>query len=211
MKKIINVFFCLLFILQINYTFATTTLDANLKIDKSVIDANEIINLSIGINNIQETEEGINAFIGTLNFDSTKFELVEIEGMNGWNNPAYNLENSKTGITKIAMTKNSFSKKNGDIAKIVLKAKKDINDYSEIGITNMSAATKVNEKTEKILLNDQIVKINDEKLENNIVTEENKKNNNINKNFAIWIVIVILILIVIISTIIGFYKFKRRK
>lgn len=211
MKKFISTLFVFLFALQVNYAFASTTINSNIKIDKAIINTNDTINLTLELSNIQGNGKGINAFIGTLNFDSTKFELVKIEGLNEWNNPSYNLDSSKNGTTKIATTKNVFSKEDGDVIKIVLKAKKDINDYSEIGITNMSAATKINEKTEKILLNDQIVKINDEKLENNIVTEENKKNNNINKNFAIWIVIVILILIVIISTIIGFYKFKRRK
>lgn len=206
MKKFISTLFVFLFALQVNYAFASTTINSNIKIDKAIINTNDTINLTLELSNIQGNGKGINAFIGTLNFDSTKFELVKIEGLNEWNNPSYNLDSSKNGTTKIATTKNVFSKEDGDVIKIVLKAKKDINDYSEISITDMSVAAKTNEKTEKILLDNQILKINEQKEENNTIIEENK---NVNKNFIIWIVIVALIFMVVIVTTIGFFKFRK--
>ena len=175
------------------------------KVDTTFLHGNTV-NLTLELSNIQGNGKGINAFIGTLNFDSTKFELVKIEGLNECNNPSYNLDSSKNGTTKIATTKNVFSKEDGDVIKIVLKAKKDINDYSEISITDMSVAAKTNEKTEKILLDNQILKINEKKEENNTIIEENK---NVNKNFIIWIVIVALIFMVVIVTTIGFFKFRK--
>lgn len=206
MKKFISTLFVFLFALQVNYAFASTTINSNIKIDKAIINTNDTINLTLELSNIQGNGKGINAFIGTLNFDSTKFELVKIEGLNEWNNPSYNLDSSKNGTTKIATTKNVFSKEDGDVIKIVLKAKKDINDYSEISITDMSVAAKTNEKTEKILLDNQILKINEQKEENNTIIEENK---NVNKNFIIWIVIVALIFMVVIVTTIVFFKFRK--
>lgn len=206
MKKFISTLFVFLFALQVNYAFASTTINSNIKIDKAIINTNDTINLTLELSNIQGNGKGINAFIGTLNFDSTKFELVKIEGLNEWNNPSYNLDSSKNGTTKIATTKNVFLKEDGDVIKIVLKAKKDINDYSEISITDMSVAAKTNEKTEKILLDNQILKINEQKEENNTIIEENK---NVNKNFIIWIVIIALIFMVVIVTTIGFFKFRK--
>lgn len=207
MKKFIRIFAVFLCALQINYVFAVTMINANFKIDKTVINQNDEIKLTLELNEFQDIGEGINAFIGTLNFDSEKFEVINIEGGNSWNNPIFNKNTLNEGKTKIAMTKNDFSSEEGDILEITLKAKKDINDYTELNIEDMSVAVKINGNTKKININNKKIALNEKEVVKNVSEKEQIKSNN--QGIIIWCVVVCLIFLIFIATIVRFFCFRK--
>ena len=154
-------------LLSLNYIYASASVTAYLSANKTSIKKDNEIIITMDLKNFSDVGDGINAYVGTLCFDKDTFEFVKVEGQNGWNAPSYNSANIINGSTKLAATINNFTKAEGNVLKIILKAKKEITTDTKISITNLTVATKISGKTSKIPVEDVSVKINrDETVQN---------------------------------------------
>lgn len=155
--KFLIIFMISILLLSLN-SVSATSISANLKSDKVTIKKDDEITVTMNVRDFVDIGDGTNAYVANLNFDREIFELKKAEGKNNWNAPTYNSKNISNGSTKIASTINNFTKTEGDILNITFKAKKDITSDTIISMTNISFATKKDNKTFKVNLNDIALK-----------------------------------------------------
>lgn len=155
-KNIIVIAVLIPLVFYCNKTFATTTMTLSANFSDTNIKAGEESVINISIDKLESTGEGVNAYIFLLEFNTEEFEFIKVDGQNGWNTPTYNEANVKAGNGKFTATRASFTKETGSIAKITLKAKKDFNQSNmpTIKIGNISFATKIDNKIQKVELKD---------------------------------------------------------
>lgn len=151
--KISVIFIISILLFSLNYSNAAS-ISANLKSDKTSIKKGDEIVVTMNVKEFVDIGDGINAYVANLSFDKEIFEFEKAEGENNWNTPTYNSKNILNGSTKFASTINNFTKTEGDILKITFKIKKDITSDTAINMTNISIATKKDNKTSKVSLND---------------------------------------------------------
>ena len=156
-KKTISVLLIVIIsILYYNKVFALTPMTLFLDYDTSkILEEGEVI-INIAIDKLEDTGEGVNAYVFMLNFNPDVFEFKKVEGQNNWNTPAYNEESVNSGRIKFAATRTLFAKEAENIAKIILKVKRNLNftEDEAIKISDISFAAKINNKIQKIELND---------------------------------------------------------
>ena len=176
MKKIKILFFSILLISYILFNpleVQAATIDINMKTETknyTITDENNILIVTIELGDfINLPEEEPLGFSGELEFDSSIFEEIKVEGINGWN-ASFNNENNMV-VGDVAK-----AKANTQIAKISLK----INAYNVSNMENTTIGLKnliITDGEFEIVLVKQI----SIKLENNISQNENTNNNDTQK------------------------------
>ena len=158
--------------------FAQSSLNINVVADKSNLKSGEEIIFSMSLSNMEEIDEGVNAYILTLNYNTEQFDFVKAEGANNWNAPMYNTNTISTGKIKFVSTISNFTKDENEFLKITLKAKQQLsNNDIDITIDNISFAAKVNSETSKVLVDD--IKVQLDSKQN---SSDNSGNNGSNDN-----------------------------
>ena len=116
--------------------FAQSSLNINVVADKSNLKSGEEIIFSMSLSNMEEIDEGVNAYILTLNYNTEQFDFVKAEGANNWNAPMYNTNTNtiSTGKIKFVSTISNFTKDENEFLKITLKAKQQLSN-NDIDIT----------------------------------------------------------------------------
>lgn len=156
------------------------------------------IQVQVSIANLEEIEEGINAYSGELNFNKDELELVEINSEEGWNMPIYNKEKSADGKIKIVATANQFVK-DKKIFNVIFYKKSKKSDYN-IQINDLEVATKIDGQTVKLTSEEK-----QEKTENIILQNEmNKKDKN-----SIWKILLLIFCIGLLLILLLIIKNKR--
>ena len=143
MKKVKIIFLLIVLIVAMclnTLVYATASATAKLSSNKNTLSKDEEIEIFFSLNDFADIGEGINAYTGTLVFDKDIFEFKKVEGLNNWNTPMYNSKNISSGNVKLAATISNFTKTEGNVLKITLKAKEDIKSDTTISITNLEVA-----------------------------------------------------------------------
>lgn len=157
-----------------NEVFAATEIHVSSTLEDSTITSGSEVVINISINKLNGIDGGVNAYIFSLDFGTDDFEFVKIEGQNNWNSPAYNETKLKEGTVKFAATRANFTTQTGTIAKLTLKAKKNLNNKPKVEIYNISFAGKINNTTQKVVANNVTVSLN--------INQGNENNGNLNNN-----------------------------
>lgn len=139
MKKILKLSLTVLVvcIIMIGNVYAVNS-DINMNVPKTTINEGEEITVEIYASNL-ESELGVIAFGGTLEYDKTKLELVKFEGENDWETPTEGRTyNPTTG--KIAIDRKTPGKSDEGIIKITFKAKEKIEGTANISLKDIMLA-----------------------------------------------------------------------
>jgi len=124
MKKtlcIISLITLVLGILSIN-VYAASKIKATLKATNTSVEKGKEVIVKLNISDLDNIKNGINSMEGVLKYDTTAFEDVtkdDIEGLNNWS-VDYNEEKGKLVFTKLR-----FATKSEDVCQITLKVKSD--------------------------------------------------------------------------------------
>lgn len=197
MKKIIKIIFNIILFIILNSNVYASSIRIKMDISQKEISQNEI-QVQVSIANLEEIEEGINAYSGELNFNKDELELVEINSEEGWNMPIYNKEKSADGKIKIVATANQFVK-DKKIFNVIFYKKSKKSDYN-IQINDLEVATKIDGQTVKLTSEEK-----QEKTENIILQNEmNKKDKN-----SIWKILLLIFCIGLLLILLLIIKNKR--
>lgn len=197
MKKIIKIIFNIILFIILNSNVYASSIGIKMDISQKEISQDEI-QVQVSIANLEEIEEGINAYSGELNFNKDELELVEINSEEGWNMPIYNKEKSADGKIKIVATANQFVKDKKIFNVIFYKKSKK--SYYNIQINDLEVATKIDGQTVKLTSEEK-----QEKTENIILQNEmNKKDKN-----SIWKILLLIFCIGLLLILLLIIKNKR--
>ena len=197
MKKIIKIIFNIILFIILNSNVYASSIGIKMDISQKEISQDEI-QVQVSIANLEEIEEGINAYSGELNFNNDELELVEINSEEGWNMPIYNKEKSADGKIKIVATANQFVK-DKKIFNVIFYKKSKKSDYN-IQINDLEVATKIDGQTVKLTSEEK-----QEKTENIILQNEmNKKDKN-----SIWKILLLIFCIGLLLILLLIIKNKR--
>ena len=197
MKKIIKIIFNIILFIILNSNVYASSIGIKMDISQKEISQDEI-QVQVSIANLEEIEEGINAYSGELNFNKDELELVEINSEEGWNMPIYNKEKSADGKIKIVATENQFVK-DKKIFNVIFYKKSKKSDYN-IQINDLEVATKIDGQTVKLTSEEK-----QEKTENIILQNEmNKKDKN-----SIWKILLLIFCIGLLLILLLIIKNKR--
>mgnify|MGYP000481246943 CR=1 FL=1 len=197
MKKIIKIIFNIILFIILNSNVYASSIGIKMDISQKEISQDEI-QVQVSIANLEEIEEGINAYSGELNFNKDELELVEINSEEGWNMPIYNKEKSADGKIKIVATANQFVK-DKKIFNVIFYKKSKKSDYN-IQINDLEVATKIDGQTVKLTSEEK-----QEKTENIILQNEmNKKDKN-----SIWKILLLIFCIGLLLILLLIIKNKR--
>ena len=189
MKKIIKIIFNIILFIILNSNVYASSIGIKMDISQKEISQDEI-QVQVSIANLEEIEEGINAYSGELNFNKDELELVEINSEEGWNMPIYNKEKSADGKIKIVAKK---------IFNVIFYKKSKKSDYN-IQINDLEVATKIDGQTVKLTSEEK-----QEKTENIILQNEmNKKDKN-----SIWKILLLIFCIGLLLILLLIIKNKR--
>ena len=202
-KKIICLIVIVLVILGINTNVLAFDLTA-------YIDGHEVnekqVQVCLKVSDLNENPEGINAVSGRVIYDSNVFDTVSITGKNNWS-AIYNDEEENENRGKfILITTSGNVTEETDIAYISFKLKSNINNIKtqikieQIQTSYQSEIIKADDKTINLEINDNNIKITENKLNENVTNEF--------KNYTIYTVIAIAIVLLVIIFII---KNKEKK
>jgi len=123
-KKILGVILILIIVFISPTLNAVSDFNTSVRISKIKIKAGEITEVILDLSKLGV--KGINILGLTIEYDKTKFETIEVTGLNGWM-PMYN---DATG--KLIADNNKFIKTNEPALKITLKAKAQIKDEETV-------------------------------------------------------------------------------
>ncbi len=197
MKKIIKIIFNIILFIILNSNVYASSIGIKMDISQKEISQDEI-QVQVSIANLEEIEEGINAYSGELNFNKDELELVEINSEESWNMPIYNKEKSADGKIKIVATANQFVK-DKKIFNVIFYKKSKKSDYN-IQINDLEVATKIDGQTVKLTSEEK-----QEKTENIILQNEmNKKDKN-----SIWKILLLIFCIGLLLILLLIIKNKR--
>ena len=197
MKKIIKIIFNIILFIILNSNVYASSIGIKMDISQKEISQDEI-QVQVSIANLEEIEEGINAYSGELNFNKDELELVEINSEEGWNMPIYNKEKSADGKIKIVATANQFVK-DKKIFNVIFYKKSKKSDYN-IQINDLEVATKIDGQTVKLTSEEK-----QEKTKNIILQNEmNKKDKN-----SIWKILLLIFCIGLLLILLLIIKNKR--
>lgn len=105
--------------LKVN-VYAKPNCNVNIQINKTEINKNEEFTVEVKISNIQ-SERGIIALEGILEYDKESITLIKMEGQNDWSTPIKDLSyNESNG--KLVIDKKGLAKGDETILKLVFKA-----------------------------------------------------------------------------------------
>ena len=197
MKKIIKIIFNIILFIILNSNVYASSIGIKMDISQKEISQDEI-QVQVSIANLEEIEEGFNAYSGELTFNKDELELVEINSEEGWNMPIYNKEKSADGKIKIVATANQFVK-DKKIFNVIFYKKSKKSDYN-IQINDLEVATKIDGQTVKLTSEEK-----QEKTENIILQNEmNKKDKN-----SIWKILLLIFCIGLLLILLLIIKNKR--
>ena len=179
MKKIISlILISMLTIICLSIkAFATTNTNFAVELiaNKTKLNRGDTVEVSVKIKDLTDVGEGINAFMGTLEYDTNVFETVtkaDMKAQNGWDTPEYNEENGK-----VITVKGDYITEEEVIFTINLKVKDDATFGETIlGFKEPEAANDNDYIGESFELNLEIV----EKQVENPDTENPNENDNDN-------------------------------
>ncbi|MFR5684261.1 MAG: cohesin domain-containing protein [Clostridia bacterium] len=106
MKKVVAIMMVIILsVMLTGITFAVgeTNFDVELVPNKTTVKQGDTVEISVKIKSLTDVGEGINAFMGTFSYDTTKFEAItssNIASQNGWGTPEYNDVNGKIVVEK---------------------------------------------------------------------------------------------------------------
>lgn len=192
---IINIVLLIIFANISTYASTVDTTNSSAKSEILIDNVGENqIQVTVSINNLVNIGEGINAYVGILDFNSNELEFVEFKNVNNWNNPSYKILDNQI---KVVSTSNKFLKEDSTIFQIIFNKKVSKDSYN-IQISKLELAAKVNNETIKVMTN----------------TENTKEDitsvvSNNSQTMIIIICLIIIALIVIIYIILK--KFKGGK
>lgn len=201
MKKFFSICIALIIVFITSTVFATTNFIVKLESNKSIIKSGEELEVVIKLDNFTENENGINVFLGTLEYDKNIFEEVQeddIQTLEFWTAPVYNTENGK-----FIVDANSFVNTSHDALKIKLKVKENMNidtTTTEIKLKDISASDGQND----IYPEEASISLEVEKT-NNIDEKQS-----ISENKMIIIILVVLAVVIIVSICIVLVKKKSK-
>ena len=90
MKKIVNLILILLVLtLMIGSVYAALTYNVEMYVQKTEFSKGEEFTVEFNLSNIQ-SDRGIIAFGGTLEYDKDSLTMLEMKGTDKWSNPSYN-------------------------------------------------------------------------------------------------------------------------
>lgn len=123
----------------ISLTGFVSAFSLNMKLDSSSkLKAGDTVEVTLKISNI-DAGEGIDAVMGTLDYDKNVFEEVtedNFEGLNKWNVNIYSTDSQKFTVTKSSKVNQA-----SDILKLTLRAKSTISvDSTTITMKNVTAS-----------------------------------------------------------------------
>lgn len=136
-KKVVGIISVLLLnLLCVQTVLAASSLNADLNADKQSLKAGEQIELTLAFNNFNDIKKGINAYMGTLEYDTNIFENVVEKNflcLNNWEQFKFNPSNGKlVAIRKVG------TKIDENVLKVTLKVKENIGaTKTEVKIKNI--------------------------------------------------------------------------
>ena len=224
MKKVTNILivaiFFLFFLLYHNQVLAKTSITMKADLENKIIKKEDEVTVNLSLQDFQEIGDGINAYILMFEFNTEQLDFVKVQGQNGWNTPVYNQNTLDTGKMKMAATRSTFIKENGEILKVTLKAKQNFTENSmpDIKIKNISFATKINGKILKTELSDEIELQKIESPKKQLTIDDKKEENNDEKSKTEAKTILpktgssrlqVLICFIVLSTFVFGFQYKR--
>lgn len=169
----------LIVLVNINISNAADNAKIVLSAYKTQILAGDQITVTVKVTNITGVSEGIIGLSGTLNYDNTKFENINIAALNNWDKPEYNSENGQ-----LLTLKGDYVKTDEAVFTVTLTAKKDAKlgeteiKLKDIKVSDMDTEYEITEASTKI----EIVEKKQEQPENNNTNANTNTNTNTNTN-----------------------------
>lgn len=152
MKRIVKLSLILLATMCImGNVYATINCNVNIVTAKTEYSENEEFTVDVNLTNIQ-SEEGVIALGGTLEYDKESLTLEKMEGKNGWSNPSYNEANGK-----FVMDRDSATTSDETIFTITFKVKENSKENLEIALKNITVSD--GEESNKIELVNKAITI----------------------------------------------------
>ena len=159
----------------------------------------EEVQVEVSISEMENIDEGVNAYSGILKFNSEQLTLVGIEGQDSWNTPTYNEDNAEKGGTKVIATSNQFTKETGPIF-VATFEKKSAGNIDKVQFEDFEVAAKVNGVTSKITEKSEIQPTQDVSIKD--------------KTLNSWVILGILVALVLLIfglLFIGFGNYRKNK
>lgn len=190
MKKIIKfgiILSVVLIVIAANISIYAAAENTNIPSAKTEITINNIeesqIQVTVGLSDLTNIGEGVNAYTGILEYNSDELEFVKFINVNNWNNPTYKILDNEI---KVVSTSNKFLKEDNIVFKAVFNKKVNKNTYN-VQMSKLELAAKINNETLKVVANTENIK--------NI----EPANNSMKILMSVIVVAVILVIIFIIS------------
>ena len=154
MKKLVKLSLILLTAMCImGNVYATLNCNVNIITAKTEYAKNEEFTVDVNLANIQ-SEEGIIALGGTLDYDKESLTLEKMEGKNGWANPSYNEVNGKFATDRASVTTSDET-----VFTITFKVNETSKENVEIALKGITISD--GEESNKIELINKTIKIAD--------------------------------------------------
>ena len=213
MKKLFNILIISLTILALflvlgNNNVYATSASVETKLEEQVVEGDKL-EISINISKLNNAGDGINAYSGTLSFDTNELEFVEIQNGEGWNSPVYNEEGTKEGNVKITATSNQFINQETELCKVIFNIKENKDTY-DVNFKEFEAAAKIDGKTVKVTEdNVQETDNTSSTSKTNTAIEETNTETN---NFSMILGMTVLCALILVAILwLGFYVYKKNK
>ena len=161
MKKIIKfgiILSIVLILISANISIYAAAENTNIPSAKTEIIINNIeenqIQVTVGLSDLTNIGEGVNAYAGILAYNSDELELVEFINVNNWNNPTYKILDNEI---KVVSTSNKFLKEENILFEAVFNKKVNKNTY-DVHMSKLELAAKINNETLKVVANAENIK-----------------------------------------------------
>lgn len=213
MKKLFNILIISLTILALFFIFVNnnvyaTSASVETKLEEQVVEGDKL-EISINISKLNNAGDGINAYSGTLSFDTNELEFVEIQNGEGWNSPVYNEEGTKEGNVKIAATSNQFINQETELCKVIFNIKENKDTY-DVNFKEFEAAAKIDGKTVKVT--DDNVQETDNTSSTSKTNTAIEETNTETNNFSMILGMTVLCALILVAILwLGFYVYKKNK
>jgi len=186
MNKIVKVIFVVIItILIMSNVCAALSCDFTVQPSKKEVKQKEEVTVDFKVSDIQ-SEKGIITFGATLEYDKECFELVKMEGKNGWETPiegaSYNSSNGK-----IVITRNGLGKNDETVFSATFRAKETGAETSTINLKEVAVAdgttlAKTNNISQDIKISKEVAKSNQQNSNGNATNVGDKTSTDIEKN-----------------------------
>ena len=213
MKKLFNILIISLTILALFFIFVNnnvyaTSASVETKLEEQVVEGDKL-EISINISKLNNAGDGINAYSGTLSFDTNELEFVEIQNGEGWNSPVYNEEGTKEGNVKITATSNQFINQETELCKVIFNIKENKDTY-DVNFKEFEAAAKIDGKTVKVT--DDNVQETDNTSSTSKTNTAIEETNTETNNFSMILGMTVLCALILVAILwLGFYVYKKNK